>query len=164
MPEEKYLLSLERYLYRKMAWLRKCAEGVVLIVVGVVVGLSIGERGLAGSTLSAGAFPDDIVAYNEMIRGAAMVGDYDLAERLYQESEVLGIRSYDVDHEGLEYIVYPERIIQKEAKMIDEFLANNSASREILELAADLHVKMGNEAISNNYLLEAEYLDSGIGE
>lgn len=133
--------SLEKYCWRTVQrfplprYWRWIGIGMVLVV--VVSSVMSAKNSVVGATSLAA-----------VVEKAARLGDYQLAQELWNES--MG---------GLEDLVYPERKVERRIAELEAKLVEYPGNRQIYLALTELYGQMGNSERADEYREKARILD-----
>ena len=80
---------------------------------------------------------------------SAKLGDYELAQKLFDRGEVL----------GLEDKVFPEKMVVNKIAELEQKLEEYPGNRIIFLSLAELHEQLGNQEVASEYREKARVLD-----
>lgn len=97
----------------------------------------------------------------DVVERAARAGDYERARKMFNVHKSLMTNSQMKQNfeSGLEELVYPERVVEREIEKYEELLLTYPGSRDIYLLLAKLYREIGNNERSNEYTENARILD-----
>jgi len=107
------------------------------------VGVGVAGAALGASITNVKNSVVGMTSVREVVEKAARVGDYELAQKLYQVS---GIKNQVLGAETeLEDLVYPEEKLAREISRWEEALATYPGNREIMRGLAVLYEQVGEQ-------------------
>lgn len=140
--------ALRKYVDRRRLRVSVEWPAVGSVVVVVVIALSV-TRGYFESPTLGGNRQEVIVAATE-------AGDYETAQRLYEEMKVLGEQ---VGGQSLEELVYPRRKLKREIAENEELLRQYPEHLDLLLRLVEQHLYLGEKEKAAWYLERASYLE-----
>ena len=145
--------SLEEYFWKKT---EKISPTLLSFSFGLlVIGTSLVFSGKRKAIMQAGAYPFEVRVVDELIKNVAAQGDYELAQKLYEERNVLGI---DDKGNKLEEIVYPEKKLQRILEEHKSILKESPYLRNALINIARLYKNLGEEEKAQEYWKKVEWV------
>lgn len=161
MAREKFFQQLEKYVFGKLRSLPFSFEFLVIGLFVLAVSGSIVLFNESKTVLDAGAYPTEKSVISELIADASRRGDYETAEKVYEEQKVLGISSDN----NLEYLVYPDRYVGYMANQFEKLVGESPYWRDGLSVLFDLYSFAGDLEKTFLYKERVEWLDPGfLGE
>lgn len=152
MNKNSFIDSLNNYTWKRLKTL-PIKWGWV--GVGIAASIIVISWSYSGQTMVG------VRSEREAIEKAARLGDYKLAQELYEKCHVSQCHDGKVlgaDSE-LEELVYPERKVEKEITKYEELNVKYPENRDILLMLSQLYNEIGNVEKSTEYREEARVLD-----
>ncbi len=138
----RFIESLENYTWKVITRLSPTLPWlwVGLVVMVISASLITAKSSLAGTN---GRVEAAVVA--------ASVGDYDVAQSLWEKQIPV--------ERGAEDMIYPDRVIEREIAKYQELLAKYPGHRDIYLVLSQLHSQIGESEQAKDYLEMARELD-----